>query len=204
MDSFKSWLVANLEVILIILTILFLAFSGLFAYNHYKQTSNDGYITMFGCLAIVVVAICAFCVFFIKNGFFSLVVLTLFIGLPILVAVFEQKNNSPETTVEETTVTQDQPSETTAMEIMLDGAVERIKWTWFLWAAIPAFLFGLICSIYANRNFEDVVSRRFLFRNSEVSVFEVQWKYTFNRFYAGFMTIFAFALEIILFLALKP
>ena len=204
MNTFKSWLVANMEVILIILTVLFLVFSALFAYTHIKQTSNYVYLSMFFYLAIFVLVLCTVCVFCIKHGFFSLVILLIFIGLPILVDVLDSKDPSAEATVQETENIQTPPAEKTEDDLMLDGAVERIRWTWFIWAAIPAFLFGLVCAIYANRNFDDVVSRRFLFRNSDVSVFEVQWKYTFNRFYAGFMAIFAFALEIMMFVALKP
>lgn len=204
MNTFKSWLVANVEVILIILTVLFLVFSALFAYSHFKQTSNDGYFLMLVFLAFFVFVLCTVCVFCIKHGFFSLVVLFIFIGLPILIDVLDLEGPSTEATVQETVDVQTPPAEKTDVDLMLDGALERIRWTWFIWAAIPAFLFGLVCAIYANRNFDDVVSRRFLFRNSNVSVFEVRWKYTFNRFYAGYMAIFAFALEIMLFVALKP
>ena len=86
---------------------------------------------------------------------------------------------------------------------MLDEMLERVSWSWLIWAAIFSFAFGLAGAIYANRNFDDVVSRRFLYRNSVVSVFEEQWKYTFNRFFACFMATTLIAFEIMLFLALR-
>lgn len=204
MDSFKSWLIANLEVILIILTILFLTFATIFAFSHSEEPFKGIYWDMLFFLAIPVIIICILSVSFIKSGFLATILLLFFLGMPILISRINADDKPTEKKAQETQVVQNQPRERTDVDIMLDGAVERVKWTWLLWAAIPAFLFGLVCAIYANRNFDDVVSRRFLFRNSEVSVFEVQWKYTFNRFYAGFVTVFAFALEIMLFLALKP
>lgn len=180
MNTFKSWIVANLELLLILLTILFLAVSALSTYHHFKATADENCFYDFVALALFILVICAISVFCIRNGFLSLVVLILFVGLPIIGSASEDTG------------------------ILAEGIWKQVEWTRLLGVAVPAFLFGLVCSIYANRNFDDVVSRRFLYRNSTVSVFEEQWKYTFNRFYAGFMTVFAFALEIILFLALKP
>ena len=93
-----------------------------------------------------------------------------------------------------------EPDSTT---LMLDEMLERVSWSWLIWAAVFSSVFGLAGAIYANRNFDEVVSRRFLYRNSDVSVFEEQWKYTFNRFYAFFMATMAIALELMLFFALR-
>lgn len=62
-----------------------------------------------------------------------------------------------------------------------------------------SFVIGLITAISAYRNFDDVVSRRFLYRNSDVSVFENQLLYAINRFYVVFMASLSFVLEVIVF-----
>ena len=46
MSVFKSWLVANVEVLFIIFTALFLAGVGLYTWNHYNATGDDVYINM--------------------------------------------------------------------------------------------------------------------------------------------------------------
>jgi hypothetical protein len=48
----------------------------------------------------------------------------------------------------------------------------------FLFASVVAFF----CSRYAKNNFHEVTSRRMLYRNSNVSLFEMKWKYTIDRF----------------------
>ena len=80
----------------------------------------------------------------------------------------------------------------------------KFKWIWLFWICIPAAIFGVFTAIYANLYFDDVVSRRFFYRNSNVEVFAVKWKYTFNRFYAGFVTLFTIGLEIMLFILFQP
>lgn len=55
-----------------------------------------------------------------------------------------------------------------------------------LTAAIVAAVAGGLLAIagmrFAYSNFEEVVSRRMRYRNSSVDLFDVQWKYAFNRF----------------------
>ena len=41
---------------------------------------------------------------------------------------------------------------------------------------------GLISAIYAYSNFNDVISRRILYHNSNVSLFEMRWSYVIDRF----------------------
>jgi len=58
--------------------------------------------------------------------------------------------------------------------------------------AIPAFFIAR----YANINFYDVVSRRWMYRNSSKDVFESTWKYTFNRFCLAFLVVFCLLLDL--------
>lgn len=49
---------------------------------------------------------------------------------------------------------------------------------------------------YTKEQISEIISKHAVQRNGlKVSVFEEQWKYTFNRFYAGFMTFSAIALD---------
>lgn len=47
---------------------------------------------------------------------------------------------------------------------------------------ILSFVLSIIAAVFGFRNFDDVVDRRWLFRNSNVSIYEEEWKYALNRF----------------------
>jgi hypothetical protein len=54
---------------------------------------------------------------------------------------------------------------------------------WFIWINFAAAsAIALWPAIYAYRNIDEVVSRRMLYRNSNVSLFEFSWKYALDRF----------------------
>ena len=78
-----------------------------------------------------------------------------------------------------------------------------ISLNWLVWMCIPSLIVGIFTAIYAYQNFDDVVSRRFLYRNSAASVFEYEWKYTINRFFAGFIALYGLALQVFVFVALS-
>ena len=180
---------------------LFLVAVGAFSIKRFNATADDMYVYMLLLLAIITVILCIVLVALIRSGLGSFLTL-LVVGGYIAFCVANGYDEEDVTVNKETVDAQVQQDN--VVTIMLDKAVERFDWSWLVTASIPALLFALFSSIYAYRNFDDVVSRRFLYRNSNVSVFEVQWKYTFNRFYAGFMTVFAICLEIMIFIALKP
>ena len=204
MGVFKSWLVANVEIVLIIFTVLFLTGVGLYSWSRYSATGDDVFIIMAIYITIPTVILSILIVSLIKTGIGGLFGLLL-ICSPLVVSFFLEPSSESaevqESTSESITATPSQETDSTMA--MLDEMLERVSWSWLIWAAIFSFAFGLAGAIYANRNFDDVVSRRFLYRNSDVSVFEEQWKYTFNRFFACFMATTLIALEIMLFLALR-
>lgn len=204
MGVFKSWLVANVEIVLIIFTVLFLTGVGLYSWSRYSATGDDVFIIMAFYITIPTVILSILIVSLIKTGIGGLFGLLL-ICSPLVVSFFLEPSSESaevqESTSERITATPSQETDSTMA--MLDEMLERVSWSWLIWAAIFSFAFGLAGAIYANRNFDDVVSRRFLYRNSDVSVFEEQWKYTFNRFFACFMATTLIALEIMLFLALR-
>ncbi len=204
MGVFKSWLVANVEIVLIIFTVLFLTGVGLYSWSRYSATGDDVFIIMAFYITIPTVILSILIVSLIKTGIGGLFGLLL-ICSPLVVSFFLEPSSESaevqESTSESITATPSQETDSTMA--MLDEMLERVSWSWLIWAAIFSFAFGLAGAIYANRNFDDVVSRRFLYRNSDVSVFEEQWKYTFNRFFACFMATTLIAFEIMLFLALR-
>ena len=59
-------------------------------------------------------------------------------------------------------------------------------------ALVPSFFIARYC----YNNFDDVVSCRWLYRNSEKDVFESTWKYTINRFLTVFLSVFALLLQV--------
>lgn len=187
MYAFKSWLIANIEVILIVFTVLLSIACFLF----FPKTEKSG--TAVTALIIFSIVLCVIIVACVRNGIAALFVIALLVGAIFL----ENKkratvNPSTETeVVEQQTLTPEQEEFNNTM----DDILNNIKWSSFIWLGIIACIFGIGTAVYACINFEDVVSRRFLYRNSTVSVFEEQWKYTFNRFYAGFMTFSAIALD---------
>lgn len=61
-------------------------------------------------------------------------------------------------------------------------------------STLPAFFIAR----YAYTNFRDVVSRRWLWKNSGKDVFESQWKYTFNRFCMAWLLVVCLGLDIAL------
>ena len=204
MDDFKSWLVANIEVVLIILTVLMLVVVGFLLIPKFLA-GNEIYGTSFFMMLMVIGILCTILVSCIRNGFLSFVALSIFVGLLVLGGTQESSIECEPDGVE--VVDRNQVAVDMAdndVDELFSQAAERFRWSWLIWISVIAFPFGIYTSVYANQNFDDVVSRRFLYRNSNVSVFEVRWKYTFNRFYAGFMTVFALGLELILIIILRP
>lgn len=220
MDSFKSWLVANIEVVLIVFTILFLIFETLLAIHGFKKYGDDAYYGRLFICGSGSIIICIVLVGLIRSGFGTFLVLLIVIGFVAGNVVLALKSETEATISQNTAeaiemVEKIENSEPAGQRETIETVEEEkddswknyindsFKWQWLLWLLIPAFIFGIFTAIYANRNFDDVVSRRFFYRNSDVSVFEYRWLYTFNRLYAGTMSLFAIGLEILAFIALK-
>lgn len=54
-------------------------------------------------------------------------------------------------------------------------------WSFWIVFAIASFISGVL-AYYTYHNMDEVVSRRMLWRNSNVSLYEYTWKYTLDRF----------------------
>jgi hypothetical protein len=51
------------------------------------------------------------------------------------------------------------------------------------WISLVAgTIVGIKLAIFTNRNIDEIVSRRMLYRNSKVDLFEITWVYTLDRF----------------------
>lgn len=204
MSTFKSWLVANIEVILIIFTVVFLIITGLIMIpkevNEVNESSNGGYVV----ILMTSIILCTMFVFAIRNGFLGFVAVVFLIGFASTQAIKDNKEKTQKAETEIVSQVQDgTDSSNNDFDLFLQETSKRFKWIWLFFICIPATIFGIFTAIYANMYFDDVVSRRFFYRNSNVTVFEIKWKYTFNRFYAGFVTIFTIGLEVLLYILFK-
>lgn len=60
--------------------------------------------------------------------------------------------------------------------------------TSIFWVTLPVCIISLLAAVmsalFTCHNMDEVVSRRMLYHNSNVSLFEITWMYTFNRFVA--------------------
>ena len=61
---------------------------------------------------------------------------------------------------------------------------KELRWlaSGFLPILIGASVIGFFLARYAYRNFDEILSHRMLYLNSSASLFEMQWKYTLDRF----------------------
>ena len=192
-NTFLSWLIANLEVVFIFFTILiqliiflagqkngwFVGFS-----DPQQEFSEECVAWLFSLIIAVVISV--FIVSGIKDvkGF---IVTLVVLSVVILLANFANDNEIIR-----------------SINDLKVGLKEDfgISLNWLVWLCIPSLIVGIFTAIYAYQNFDDVVSRRFLYRNSAASVFEYEWKYTINRFLAGFIAFYGLALQVFVFVTL--
>lgn len=62
---------------------------------------------------------------------------------------------------------------------------------------IVSLLLSIMAALFTYRNMSEVVSRRMLYVNSRVDIFEITWMYTLNRFVATFSGISSLGLIVI-------
>ena len=192
MYAFKSWVVANVELILIGLTILMLLVTGLIL-----VPKGGDQLYVFIILAIVSTVFCAVIVFVIRNGIMALLTIAILVGSGVL-SVINEKQELEGGEASEVVLQAESQAESGNDDDEFNLWLSKFfNWTSLICISVVSLLFGILVAIYANRNFDDVVSSRFFYRNSELSVFEEQWKYTFNRLYAGFLTMFGLGMEIL-------
>ena len=170
-STFKSWIIANLEIVFIPVLILIMISAGVF-----RDLGPESWAVLF-LLSVFFVVIIVGC---IKHGFMSFCGWLAFIGFFYIEIKTEGEVN--ELTECFSTV----------------GAIFGQHIRYILITTLMSFIGAIFIAIYANRNFDEVVSRRFLYRNSNVAVFHERWRYTFNRLFAGFMLFWGWFIEVIL------
>mgnify|MGYP000785087328 FL=1 len=66
--------------------------------------------------------------------------------------------------------------------ILEDSQLQILSWTLAWIVFVGGSVIGIVSAIYVFLNFDDVVSLRMLYRNSSVSLFEIEWQYIIERF----------------------
>lgn len=77
--------------------------------------------------------------------------------------------------------------------------VTTLNWIIIGFFTLFAFVFSTIIAVYTYKNFSEVVSRRMIWRNSNVSMFDERLKYSINRFGITFVCITFFVINIFMF-----
>lgn len=67
-------------------------------------------------------------------------------------------------------------------DILEDSQLQILSWTLAWIVFVGSSVIGIISAIYVFLNFDDVVSLRMLYRNSNVALFEIEWQYIIERF----------------------
>jgi hypothetical protein len=156
MTTFKYWLIANFEIIIGIVTVLVHIVLFICAYDEERPEKMDS--------LLVGIIISVPVIFFISSvprddRFFSLfkyiLVLLFWILIPIIIPIISKDNP-------------------------IQVPLSIIVWGWIIFAA--GTVVGIRFAIFTKRNIDQIVSRRMLYRNSSVQLFEITWIYTLYRF----------------------
>lgn len=83
--------------------------------------------------------------------------------------------------------------------IDLKSALTTFEWIFIVIVFITSFTISILVSSYTYKNFNEVVSRRMLWRNSNVTLFNERLKYSINRMGASFICVLIFAFNIYMF-----
>ncbi|MGI5846869.1 MAG: hypothetical protein ACOX5T_02415 [Candidatus Cryptobacteroides sp.] len=165
MRVFKSWLIANLEIVYFILLAITLACA--FLVGGYSAEQME-------VLIVSTVLFSLISAMSIKNGLAGLLAACIVSSFFFGEVLFKDG----------------------IINDLADFLSEHAVYV--LVAAIIGVLIGIFIGIAAYIHFDDVVSRRFLYRNSRTSVFEHAWKYAFNRQFAGFWLCFGLSIQLLL------
>ncbi|MDR2652579.1 MAG: hypothetical protein LBC68_09760 [Prevotellaceae bacterium] len=154
--TFKCWLIANLETVtaVVLAVIIIIPLVLIFAEGH-AETNNSQELFLSLCVfAVIIPGVLASTPPKLTKGIIAYLLILLF-GI----SMFFAKD---------------------------DASGELIVPTWlaimYLCVFIGGSVLGFFISRYAKYNFDEVVSRRMLYRNSSVSLFDIEWRYVLDRF----------------------
>jgi len=160
---FKSWFISNIEIIFIPIYIILAIILQRYMPGEYEAWAKILSILAFGFLVYGLL------VYLADIGIFG----SILVGLLALVVVF------------------------LAISFVWGGLSGEIETSAAGWAGVAvyfiiSFVISVVVAVLGFKNFDDVVDTRWLFRNSDVSIYEAEWKYALNRFavtLAGFSGI---------------
>lgn len=168
---FKTWLIANLGIVYVVCALIIICISAIFLPIGAAEGEASAWFVAIYCIGIISVVM----LFAAEPKFGPIASLIILTGLYIfLVYMLKHPEDGSEVPEKE-------------LRIM-----NTIVISLSVICAIPAFFIAR----YANINFYDVVSRRWMYRNSAKDVFESTWKYTFNRFCMAFLVTFCLLLDL--------
>jgi lipid-A-disaccharide synthase-like uncharacterized protein len=156
MTTFKYWLIANFEIIIGVVTILVNIILWLCTYDEERPKEMSANLTGWMFFSLTAVVFYSSPTESCSVSLFKYIVLLLLSILILLIHIYIEK---------------DDPSQI---------PLSIIVWGWFIFVA--GTVIGIRYAIFTKRNIDQIVSRRMLYRNSSVQLFEITWKYTLDRF----------------------
>ena len=168
---FKTWLYANIEFAYLFFALILLGIAAIFL----PVTDTNGEYAPWGLALLAIGAVSCVLLFACEPRFGPVLSVLALVGLYIFfVSALKDPNEGKE--IPERFI---RISNTLAITLSVISAV-------------PAFFVAR----YVHRNFDDVVSLRWLYRNSAKDVFVTTWKYTFNRFCMTFLVVLCLLIDI--------
>lgn len=150
MKTFNCWLIANFEIVMILLT----AIVGSIAFFGYSGMENERafriYIAMGGMFLLI---------FPTNRGTLQLGRYIVMLGGVIFYMWYAKEHGA-----------------------LTNDVTHKAIITWFWWIFSIASVISVILAIYTFINFDEVTSRRMLWGNSDVMLFEISLLYTLDRF----------------------
>lgn len=171
---FRTWLIANLGIVYFVCALILAGLSALFLPTNGTEESLSawGY-------ALLVISFISVPMFFGAEPTIGPVVSVMVLAGCYFFAIYVLKHPETDVGVED-------------LEKLV-RLMNTVVLSLTAVSMIPAF----IIARYAYINFDDVVSRRWMYRNSEKDVFETTWKYSINRFFMAFLVTFSLLLDIV-------
>lgn len=167
---FKTWLVANLEIAYIVCALIVLGLSAFFLPFGGQEGPSVWFFALAG------IGVISFPILMAAEPRFGPVINIFILAGLYIFLIYTLKH----------------PEDGSEVPEKLIRVMNTIVISFSIICSIPAFFIAR----YAYINFDDVVSSRWLYRNSAKDVFEEQWKYTFNRFCMSFLLVLCLLFDI--------
>jgi hypothetical protein len=155
--TFKSWLVANLELVTaVVLSVIIIPLYVIFAGKDTPVDRASGELGDFFTIFFFLLVIPYVLVSIPPRLIIGIVIYLLILGLGICLFFLENEKTGEH--------------------------IFRLFSIAYLSVFVGASVLSFFIARYAKYNFDELVSRRMLYRNSRVGLFEIEWEYTIDRF----------------------